>query len=139
MDFSVLAELWVILNVRKKRDQYLDLAKELKKKTMDHESDGDTNIICARGTVTKELVEGLEDMEIKGRVETIQATYSIAVIGDITEKLPGVLSRLVGVTQTREKDHQLTLVCHTFKRENIIIMVIIQNVSTSREKMAEVG
>ena len=29
------------------------------------------------GTVTKELVKGLEDLEITGRVETIQATTSL--------------------------------------------------------------
>ena len=34
---------------------------------MEHESDGDTN--C-----NKESIQGLEDLEIRGRVETIQAT-----------------------------------------------------------------
>ena len=31
-------------------------------------------VIGGFGTVTKELVQGLEDLEIKGRVETIQTT-----------------------------------------------------------------
>ena len=31
-------------------------------------------VIGALGTVTKGLVKGLEDLEIKGRVETIQTT-----------------------------------------------------------------
>ena len=31
-------------------------------------------IIGARGTVTKKLLRGLEDLEIRGRVETIQTT-----------------------------------------------------------------
>ena len=54
-----------------KRDKYLDLARELKK-TMEHESDNYTN--CAFGTVTKGLLKGLEDLEVGGRVETIQTT-----------------------------------------------------------------
>ena len=56
-----------------KRDKYLNFARELKK-TMEHESDGDSNVIGALGTVTKGLVEGLEDLEIRGRVGTIQTT-----------------------------------------------------------------
>ena len=31
-------------------------------------------VIGANGTVTKELVQGLEDLEIRGRVETVQTT-----------------------------------------------------------------
>ena len=31
-------------------------------------------VIGALGTVTKELVKGLEDIEIRGRMDTIQAT-----------------------------------------------------------------
>ena len=31
-------------------------------------------VIGAFGTVTKELLKGLEDLEVGGRVETIQAT-----------------------------------------------------------------
>ena len=32
------------------------------------------NVISALGTVTKELVQGLEDLEITGPVETVQTT-----------------------------------------------------------------
>ena len=42
MDFAFLADHRVKLKESKKRDKYLDLAKELKK-TMEHENDGDTN------------------------------------------------------------------------------------------------
>ena len=42
--------------------------------TVEHESDVNTNVIGALGTVTKGLIKGLEDLEIKGRVETIQTT-----------------------------------------------------------------
>ena len=31
-------------------------------------------VICALGTITKGLLKGLEDLEIGGRVETIQTT-----------------------------------------------------------------
>ena len=33
-----------------------------------------TIVIGALGTITKELVQGLEDLEIRGRVKTIQTT-----------------------------------------------------------------
>ena len=68
MDFAVPADYRVELKESEKKDKYLDLAWEVKK-TVEHESDGDTN--C---TVTKGLVQGLEDLEIRGRVETIQTT-----------------------------------------------------------------
>ena len=44
------------------------------KKTVEYESDGYTIVIGALGTVTKGLIKGLEDLEIRGRVETIQTT-----------------------------------------------------------------
>ena len=34
-----------------------------------------TNVIGALGSVTKGLVKGLEDLEITGRVETVQTTF----------------------------------------------------------------
>ena len=48
-------------------DHLSHLAKELKK-TVVHESNG------ALGTVTKGLIKELEDLEIRGQVETIQNT-----------------------------------------------------------------
>ena len=51
-----------------KRDKYLDFARELKKLW---------NIkvaIILIGTVSNGLVQGLENLEITGRVETIQTT-----------------------------------------------------------------
>ena len=41
---------------------------------MEHAGDNYTNVIGAFGTVTKGLLKGLEDMEVGGRVETIQTT-----------------------------------------------------------------
>ena len=66
------------------------------------------NVTGALVTVTKRPVLGLEDVEIRGRVETIQTTAFIK-IGQNTEKSPGDLRRLA-VTQTPVKDHQLTLI-----------------------------
>ena len=53
-----------------KKDKYKDLARELwnMKVTII------PNVIGALGTVTKGLIKGLEDMNISGRVETIQTT-----------------------------------------------------------------
>ena len=58
-------------------------------------------VIGAFGSVTAGLIQGLEDLEIRGRVETIQTTTEI---GKNTEKSPGDLKRLP-VTQTPVKDH----------------------------------
>ena len=41
---------------------------------MENASEGITIVIGALGTVTKGLIKGLEDLEIRGRVETIQTT-----------------------------------------------------------------
>ena len=37
-------------------------------------------VIGAFGTVTKELLKGLEDLEIGGRVETIQITSLLRIV-----------------------------------------------------------
>ena len=67
-------------------------------------------------TITKTLVQELDDLKIKGRVETI----SVIKIGQNTEKSPRNLKRLV-ITQTPVNNHQLTQVWKTLK----IIMIII--------------
>ena len=59
-------------------------------------------VIGALGIVTKGLVQGIEDLEIRGRVETIQITILN------TKKSPGDL-RILGVIQTPAENHQLTL------------------------------
>ena len=58
---------------RKKKDKYLDLARELKK-MWNMKVTIIPIVIGAFGTVTKELLKGLEDLEDGGRVETIQTT-----------------------------------------------------------------
>ena len=59
--------------------------------------------IGAFATVTRGLLKGLEDLEIKGRMD-----YHIIENSQNTEKSPGDLRRLV-ITQTPVKDHQLKL------------------------------
>ena len=53
-------------------------------------------VIDALGTITKELIQVLENLRIRGWVQT---NYSIIEIGQNTEKSPGDLRRLA-VTQT---------------------------------------
>ena len=62
-------------------------------------------VICALRIISKGLVRGMEEVEIRGRTETIQTTDKI---GHNTEKSLRDLKRLV-VTQTPLKDHQLML------------------------------
>ena len=49
-------------------------------------------VVVGLGTVTKGLIKGLEGLEIRGRVETIQTP--VVEIGENTEKSPGGLRRL---------------------------------------------
>ena len=67
VDFAVPADHRIKLKECEKKDEYLDLARGLKK-TMEHESDN-----CITCTVTKGLLKGLEDFEVGGQVESIQA------------------------------------------------------------------
>ena len=73
VDFAVSANHKINLKENEKKDKYLDFARELKKL-------GNMKVtilpivIGAFGTITKGLLKGLEDLEIGGRVETIQTT-----------------------------------------------------------------
>ena len=64
-------------------------------------------VIGALGTITKGLLKGLEDLEVGGRVETIQTTALL--------RTARILRRVLetwgdfAVTQTPVKNHQLTL------------------------------
>ena len=73
---------------------------------MEHENDFYTNIIGALGTITKGLIKGQKNREIRGRGG--HPNYCINLIDQNTEKYPGDLKKLC-VTQTQVKDHQLTL------------------------------
>ena len=70
MDFAVLVDYRVKLKESEKKDTYLDIAEKLWNTKMMM-----IPIISgAIGTVNKGLIQGLEDLEIRGRVETIQTT-----------------------------------------------------------------
>ena len=56
-----------------KKDKYLDLARELKK-LWNMKVTIVPIVIYALGTITKGLLKPLEDLEIGGRLETIQTT-----------------------------------------------------------------
>ena len=87
-------------------------------KTMEHESDGDTNCNwCTRYTYQRIGVRtrGLGNKRTGGD----HSIYSIVKIGQDTKKSPGNL-RGLAITQTPVKNHQLSLVCKTLKRDNNI-------------------
>ena len=73
VDFAVLADHRIKLKECKKKDNYLDLARELKK-LWNMQVTIIPIVIGAFGTVTKGLLKGLEDLEVGRRVETIQTT-----------------------------------------------------------------
>ena len=73
MDFAVLPDYRIKLKKCEKKDKYLDLARELKK-LWNMKVTIIPIVIGAFGTVTKGLLKGLEDLEIRGQVETIQTT-----------------------------------------------------------------
>ena len=94
MDFAVPLDHWVKLKESKKKDKYLDLARELKKLGI-MKVTMILIIIGAFVTVTKWLVQGLEDLKARGRVETIQnAAYfrSARILRSVRETWGDLLS-----------------------------------------------
>ena len=73
VDFAVPADYRINLNESEKKDKYLDLAREIKK-LWNMKVTIVPIVIDALGTITKGLLKGLENLEIGGRVETIQTT-----------------------------------------------------------------
>ena len=73
VDLAVPADHIIKLKKRKKKDKYLDFARELKK-LWNMKVTIIPIVIGAFGTVTKGLLKGLEDLEVGGRVETIKTT-----------------------------------------------------------------
>ena len=74
VDFAVPADHRINLKESEKKDKYLDLARELKKKLWNMKVTIVPIVIGALGTITKGLLKGPEDLEVGGRVETIQTT-----------------------------------------------------------------
>ena len=100
MDFAALANHRVKFKESENKDEYLNLARELKK-LWNMEVMFIPIVIGALGTVTKGLVQGLEDLEISGREETIQTTALF--------RSAKILKRVL------VKNHQLTLMWKTLK------------------------
>ena len=73
VDFAVPADHRINLKECAKKDEYLDLARELKK-LWNMKVTIVPIVIGAFGTITKGLLKGLEDLEVSGRGETIQMT-----------------------------------------------------------------
>ena len=73
VDFAVPADHRIKLKECEKKNKYLDLARELKKLWYMKVTIIPI-VIGAFGTITKGLQKGLEDLEVGGRVETIQTT-----------------------------------------------------------------
>ena len=110
MCFAVLADHRIKMKECEKKNKHPDFARELKNLQ-------NMNIIiipiAAFCTITKGLLEGLEDLEIRGRVVNIH-NYYIIENGQNIEEIPGDLRRLA-VTQTPVIDNQLTLMWKTLK------------------------
>ena len=73
VEFDVPADHKRNLKESEKKDKYLDLARELKK-LWNMKVTIVPIVIGAFGTITKGLLKVLEDLEVGGRVETIQTT-----------------------------------------------------------------
>ena len=95
VDFAVPADHRINLKESEKKYNYLDRARELKK-LWNMKVTIVLIVIGSLGTVTKGLLKGLEDLEVSGRVETIQ-NDSIAEDSQNTETNPGDLRDLLSV------------------------------------------
>ena len=73
LDFAVPTDQRINLKECEKKDKYPDLARELKK-LWNMKVTIVPIVIGALGTIAKWLLKGLEDLEVGGRVETIQMT-----------------------------------------------------------------
>ena len=89
------------MNERENKDKYLDLTRE-QKKLWNMKMTVISIVIRTRCAVNKSLVQGLEDLEIRGQ------EYSNVEIRQHIEKSPGNLRRLT-VTQIPLRNHQLVL------------------------------
>ena len=70
VDFAVPADNRINLKEYEKKDKYLNLARELKKLNVTIVP----IVIGTFSTITNGLLKGLDDLEIGGRVESIQTT-----------------------------------------------------------------
>ena len=128
MDLTVRAYHKIKLKESEKKDEYLNLARELEKKTMEHKSDGDTNgNLCTRYSHQRidNGTGGLGNMRTSGDLPN----DSIIKIGQNPENNPGDLRRHT-ITQTPMEDHQLILVKNsqknnTYRHSSILLISIL--------------
>ena len=113
VDFAVLADHWIKLKKCEKKDKYLDLTRELKK-LWNMQVTIIPIVIGAFGTVTKGLLMGQGDLEVVGRVETIQTTALLRT-ARILETWGDLLSLKL----------QWKIIIFSWCEETIIIMIII--------------
>ena len=73
MDFAVPIGHWVKLKESENKDNFFDLNKEVKK-LWNMEAKAVPIVIGALGTVTRGLIQGHEELKLKGQVATIQTT-----------------------------------------------------------------
>ena len=85
MNFAVPADHRIKLKEGEKKDKYLDLARELKNKLWSMKVTIIPIVIGAFSTVTKGLLKGLEDLEIRGQAEIIQTTTLLRTARDFGE------------------------------------------------------
>ena len=94
VDFAVPANHRINLKECEKKDKYLDLARELKK-LWNMKVTIVPIVIGALGTISKGLLKGLEDLEVRGRLETIQKTTllrSASILRRVLETRGNLLS-----------------------------------------------
>ena len=103
MEFTVPADHREKIRESEKKDKYVDLATEQKKKkTLEHHSDGDTNGGWCTWSNPQRIGKGLENLE----TSRDHPDYSITKIARNTEKSPWNFNRLA-VTQNQVRNHQL--------------------------------
>ena len=94
MNFAVPADHRVKLKENEKKDNFLDLARELKK-LYNMKVTFIPIVTGALDIVTEVLLKGMEDLEIRGRVKTIQITTllrSARILRRVLETRGDVLS-----------------------------------------------
>ena len=114
MDFAVLADHRIKLKKAKRKISTWTLLENWK--TVEHESDDDTNCNWCSWYSHQRIGRGTGGLGNK-RTSKDYPKYGFIKIGQSTEKSPGDLRRLV-VTQTPVRNHRLTLVRKTRKGVN---------------------
>ena len=112
VDFAVPVDYRIKLKESEKKDKYLDFERELKT-LWNMKATIIPIVIGAFGTVTKGLLKGLEDMEVRGRVETIQSKTLLRTVR-ILRRVPETWGDLLSL-KLQWKKHQLMLMWKTLK------------------------